>query len=461
MTARGQSRSPSSTADPIRVPPHSIDAEQAVLGALMLDESAWERVADKVSEDDFYREEHRVIYRAIGDLAGKNQPCDAVTLGEWFEANGQAERVGGVTYVIQLANATPSAVNIVAYAAIVREKSILRQLIDCSTKIMGNAFNAEGRTPEELLAIAEQSIFRIAESGARGKATNVEMRQVMKEAFRIVHERFQSDGALTGLGTSFIDIDEMTGGLQPADLIVIAARPSMGKSALATNIAEHVAIKLRKPVAIFSMEMSSTQLGFRMLASIGRIDQKTIRTGKLDDVDWPRYTAASGILAEAKILIDDTSALSPVELRARARRLKRQHDIGLIVVDYLQLMSVPGTRENRATEIAEISRSMKALAKELNIPVIALSQLNRSVEQRMDKRPVMADLRESGAIEQDADVIVFIYRDDYYNKESTDKGTAEIIVSKQRNGPTGTVKLTFIGKHSKFENYSPGNRGEI
>ncbi len=446
--------------DALRVPPHSIDAEQAVLGGLMLDEHAWERIADKLGEDDFYRKDHRLIFRAIGELAGKNQPCDAVTLGEWFESNSLAEMVGGVAYVIQLANATPSAANILAYAAIVREKSILRQLIEAGTLIVGDGFQPEGRKSEDILAEAEQRVFHIAESGARGKKSYVEMKAAVKEAFQILHQRFESKGSVTGLATGFTDLDELTAGLQPSDLIIIAARPAMGKTALAVNMAEHAAIKSRKAVALFSMEMSASQLAFRLISSLGRIDQQHLRTGDLADEDWPRVTSAMTLLSEAKILIDDTPALSPAELRARARRMKRQYDLGLIVVDYLQLMAVPGNKENRATEISEITRGLKALAKELNIPVIALSQLNRSLEQRTDKRPVMADLRESGAIEQDADVILFIYRDEYYDKDSADKGLAEIIVGKQRNGPTGTIKLTFLGRYTRFESTASEAHGD-
>ena len=450
----------SARVDALRVPPHSIDAEQAVLGGLMLDEHAWERIADKLGEEDFYRKDHRLIFRAIGDLASKNQPCDAVTLGEWFESSGLADEVGGVAYVIQLANATPSAANILAYAGIVREKSVLRQLIEAGTQIVGDGFQPEGRKSEEILAEAEQRVFHIAETGARGKKSYVEMRAAVHEAFQILSRRYESKDTVTGLATGFADLDELTSGLQPADLIIVAARPSMGKTALAVNMAEHAAIKSRKAVAIFSMEMSASQLAFRLISSLGRIDQQHLRNGDLAEEDWPRVTSAITLLSETKILIDDTPALSPAELRARARRMKRQYDLGLIVVDYLQLMAVPGNKENRATEISEISRGLKALAKELNIPVIALSQLNRSLEQRTDKRPVMADLRESGAIEQDADVILFIYRDEYYDKDSADKGLAEIIIGKQRNGPTGTVKLTFLGRYTRFESTASESRYE-
>jgi replicative DNA helicase len=445
--------------DALRVPPHSIDAEQAVLGGLMLDERAWERIADKLDENDFYRKDHRLIFRAIGELANKNLPCDAVTLGEWFESNGLAELVGGTGYVIQLANSTPSAANIAAYAEIVREKSILRQLIDAGTEIVGDGFQPEGRSSQEILETAEQKVFHIAESGARGKKGFVPMRMAVKEAFQILHQRYESKGSVTGLATGFVDLDEMTAGLQPSDLIIVAARPSMGKTALAVNMAEHAALKSKKAVAIFSMEMSASQLAFRLISSLGRINQQHLRTGDLAEEEWPRVTSAITLLSDAKIFIDDTPALSPAELRARTRRLKREHDLGLVVIDYLQLMAVPGNKENRATEISEISRSLKAMAKEMNIPVIALSQLNRSLEQRTDKRPVMADLRESGAIEQDADVILFIYRDEYYNQESADKGQAEIIIGKQRNGPTGMVKLTFLGQYTRFESIASEAHG--
>ncbi|MCW5577593.1 MAG: replicative DNA helicase [Dokdonella sp.] len=450
--AQSERRNQPSNIEALRVPPHSIEAEQAVLGGLMLSPEAWDRVADRLCVDDFYRKDHRVIYRAIEDLSNKSMPCDAVTLGDWFVANNLADQVGGASYVIELANSTPSAANIVAYADIVREKSVLRQLIDVGTEIAGDAFVPDGRSSKELLEVAEQKVFHIAEMGARGRQGFVPMRSAVKEAFQLLHQRYENRGSVTGLPTGFIDLDEMTAGLQPSDLIIVAARPSMGKTALAVNMAEYAALKTRKAVAVFSMEMSASQLAFRLISSLGRINQQNLRTGELAEEEWPRVTSAITMLSEAKIFIDDTPALSPGELRARSRRLKREHDLGLIVIDYLQLMQVPGTKENRATEISEISRSLKALAKELNIPVIALSQLNRSLEQRTDKHPVMADLRESGAIEQDADVIMFIYRDEYYNAEGSEKGVAEIIIGKQRNGPTGTVKLAFLGQYTKFEN---------
>ncbi|MEO8672719.1 MAG: replicative DNA helicase [Tahibacter sp.] len=455
MAASSERKSTASRIDALRVPPHSIDAEQAVLGGLMLSAEAWDRVADRLNEDDFYRKDHRLIFRAISELSNKSMPCDAVTLGEWFDSQGIADLVGGSGYVLELANSTPSAANIVAYCDIVREKSVLRQLIDAGTEIAGDGFQPDGRSTQEILETAEQRVFRIAEAGARGRKGFVAMRTAVKDAFQILHQRFENKGSITGMPTGFADLDELTAGLQPSDLIIVAARPAMGKTAFSLNMAEHVAMKTKKAVAVFSMEMSASQLAFRLISSMGRINQQHLRTGDIEETEWPRVTSAITMLADTKIFIDDTPSLSPSELRARSRRLKREHDLGLIVIDYLQLMQVPGNKENRATEISEISRNLKALAKELNVPVVALSQLNRSLEQRQDKRPVMADLRESGAIEQDADLIMFIYRDDYYNPESPDKGLAEIIIGKQRSGPTGTIKLTFLGQYTKFENHAP------
>jgi replicative DNA helicase len=354
-----------------------------------------------------------------------------------------------------LANSTPSAANIGAYGDIVREKSVLRMLIDAGTSITEDGFRPEGKSVQEVMELAEQRVFRIAESGARGKKDIVSVREAVGEAFRMLTERYEKRGQLTGISTGFTDLDELTSGLQPSDLIIVAARPSMGKTAFALNLAEAAAMRGKKAVAVFSMEMSASQLAFRLISSLGRVHAQHLRNGDLAEEDWPRVTSAITMLSDAKIFIDDTPAMSPVEMRSRSRRLQREHGLGLIVIDYLQLMQVPGNSENRATEISEISRGLKALAKELNVPVIALSQLNRSLEQRADKRPMMSDLRESGAIEQDADVIMFIYRDDYYNKESPDKGLAEIIIGKQRNGPTDTVKLAFLGHYTKFENWAP------
>ncbi len=438
----------------LRVPPHSIEAEQAVLGGLMLSAKAWDSVADKLTEEDFYRHDHRLIFRAIGQLAANSLPCDAVTLGDWFLNNGLSEQVGGSSYVIELATTTPSAANIVAYADIVREKSILRSLIETGTRLVNDAFQPEGRGSQEVLEEAEKAVFHIAEARARGRNGPQPIQKAVTDAFRILHDRFQNQGKITGIPTGFIDFDEMTAGLQPSDLVIIAARPAMGKTSLALNMAEHASLKTGKAVAVVSMEMSASQLAFRLISSLGRVDQSHLKTGMLHDEEWSSVSSTVSLLTQSRIFIDDTPALSPGELRSRARRLAREHGgLGMIVIDYLQLMQVPGNRENRATEISEISRSLKALAKELNVPVLALSQLNRSLESRQDKRPVMADLRESGAIEQDADMIVFIYRDEYYNKENTaKKNIAEIIIGKHRNGPTGTVELFFNGQFTRFDN---------
>ncbi|MFD0738100.1 replicative DNA helicase [Lysobacter koreensis] len=448
--------------DQLRVPPQSIEAEQAVLGGLMLAPDAYDRVADQLTDRDFYRRDHQLIYRAIRELAEKNKPFDAVTLGEWFESIGESEQVAGGAYLIELASTTPSAANIVAYAEIVRDKAVLRQLIEVGTGIVNDGFQPDGRDSSEILSAAEQQVFAIAEAGARGRTDFTPVNKALSEAFDVLQTRYANGGTVTGLPTGYTEFDEMTAGLQPTDLLILAARPAMGKTTLALNMAEHAAIRTKKAVAVFSMEMSASQLALRLISSNGRVNAQRLRSGQLEDEDWSRVTSAIRMLRDAKIFIDDTPGLSPDVLRAKARRLKREHDLGLIVIDYLQLMAVPGNNENRATEISEISRSLKHLAKELNVPVIALSQLNRSLESRADKRPVMADLRESGAIEQDADVIVFIYRDDYYNKEnSPDKGLAEVIIGKQRNGPTGSIKLKFFGEYTRFDNLSHDSVGSF
>jgi len=443
------------TVENLKVPPHSIEAEQAVLGGLLLAPRAFDQVADVITETDFYREDHRHVYRAIHELSNKGKPCDAVTVTEWFESHGKVEQVDGGAYISQLAANTPSAANVKAYAEIVREKSILRQLIDVGAEITSAAFSAEGRDSRELLEEAERKVFGIADQGMRSRAGFVSVQETLKEAIEKIQELHEFEGEITGTPTGFKDFDKLTAGLQDSDLIIVAGRPAMGKTTLAMNIAENAAIKHNVPVAIFSMEMSSLQLVMRLFSSLGQIDQTRLRTGSLDELDWPKLTSAMNLLHKSHIFIDETPSLSPAELRARARRLKREHNIGMIVVDYLQLMAVPGSNENRATEIAEISRSLKAIAKELHLPVIALSQLNRQLEQRPNKRPVMADLRESGAIEQDADLIVFIYRDEVYNDETPDKGKAEIIIGKHRNGPTATTVLTFQGQWLRFVNYAP------
>ena len=442
--------------DTPKVPPHSLEAEQSVLGGLMLSATAFDHVADKIDKDDFYREDHRLIFQAINDLHEASRPCDAVTVSEWFESHGKADQVDGGNYISQLANNTPSAANVGAYADIVREKSILRSLIDIGAQITSSAFSSDGRESKSLLEEAERLVFAIAEKGARGNTGLVSVQEMLKEAMSRIEELNAFDGDITGIPTGFLDFDRLTAGLQPSDLIIVAGRPAMGKTTFAMNIAENAAIKHGKSVAVFSMEMASLQLVMRLFSSLGQIEQNKIRTGTLDELDWPKLTSAMNLLHKSKIFIDDTPALSPAELRARARRLKRRHDIDLLVVDYMQLMAVPDTRENRATEIAEISRSLKTIAKELNIPVVALSQLNRALEQRPNKRPLMADLRESGSIEQDADLIVFIYRDEEYTKEAcAEPGVAEIIIGKHRNGSTGTVKLAFQGPWLRFVNLAP------
>ncbi len=437
----------------LRVPPHSIEAEQAVLGGVFLDKEAWIKVGERISEEDFYRRDHQIIYSAIAGLDAEGQPFDIVTVAEWLENRQLLDDAGGLSYLAAVAENTPSASNIGAYADIVRKRSILRQLIHATTEIGENVFNPMGRSSEEILDNAEQTVFEIAEQENRGRKSYRQIKDLLATAIDRVSELFEQDDPITGIATGYEKFDLLTSGLQPSDLIIVAGRPSMGKTAFAINIAEHAAIKEKKTVAIFSMEMSGEQIAMRMMGSLGRIDQQKIRTGKLGDDDWPRLTSTVALMQETKMFIEDTPALTPAALRARCRRISRGHGLDMVVVDYLQLMQVSGSTENRATEISEISRSMKAMAKELSVPVIALSQLNRSLEQRPNKRPVMSDLRESGAIEQDADVIAFIYRDEVYNEERVDNGVAAVIVSKQRNGPIGTVRLAFLGQYTRFENY--------
>lgn len=437
------------------LPPQSIEAEQSVLGALLLSPEAWDRIAGKLEEHSFYRRDHQIIFRAIKALAERDEPRDIITVVQWIEDNRLIESIGGKgAYVVELASTTPSAANILAYAEIVADKATLRALADAGTGIATDAYRPDGRETSELLASAEQAVFRIAEGQDRGRNDVVDVNVALSQAFRVLQDRYEAGGNITGVPTGYEEFDDITAGLQPTDLIILAARPSMGKTSLAMGMAEYAALAAKKAVAVFSMEMSANQLALRLISSVGRVNSQRLRTGQLEDEDWNKVTAAVSRIKDAKIFIDDTPALTPEQLRSRARRLKREHNLGLIVVDYLQLMHVPGKSESRTNEITEISRSLKAVAKELNVPVIALSQLNRSLETRADKRPIMADLRESGAIEQDADVVAFIYRDEYYNKESADKGLAEVIIAKQRNGPTGTVKLRFDGAYTAFANLS-------
>ena len=442
----------------LKIPPHSIESEQAVLGGLFLDREAWLKVVEKIQAEDFYRKDHQIIFHAIAKLEADNKPYDIVTVSEWLENHQQLDQAGGLAYLAALAENTPSASNIAAYADIVRKRSILRQLIHVTTDISETVFNPMGRNSEEILDFAEQAIFDIAEQETRGRRSYQPINNLLSSALDRIDELFRKKNPITGVETGFEDFDEQTAGLQPSDLIIVAGRPSMGKTSFAINIAENAAIKNDLSVAIFSMEMPGEQLAMRMLASLARINQQKIRTGRLDsDDDWARLVSTVSMMQDKKIFVDDTPALTPAELRARCRRMTRENGLDMVIIDYLQLMQVPGTKENRATEISEISRSLKAMAKELKVPVIALSQLNRSLESRPNKRPVMSDLRESGAIEQDADVIVFIYRDEVYNEDSPDKGKAEIIIGKQRNGPIGTVPLTFLGQYTRFENYIRDN----
>jgi len=440
--------------DALKVPPHSIEAEQSVLGGLLLDNASWDEVAGRVGEEDFYRRDHRLIFRAIEALVERAEPCDAVTLSERLSATGELDDAGGLAYLGTLAKNTPSAANIKAYAAIVRERSVLRQLAHVGTEIANSAYVPEGRDSVKLLDLAEQQVFDIADRG-RGDRNFLNIGKLLEKAVDRIELLYQQENPITGISTGFDDFDNKTSGLQRSDLIIVAGRPSMGKTTFAMNIAEHAAIKSGMPIAVFSLEMPAEQLVLRMMSSLGHIDQHKVRTGKLDDDDWPRLTSAIGILSEAKLFIDDSPGLSPMEIRARARRLQReQGKLGMIIIDYLQLMQTSGKSENRTNEISEISRSLKSLAKELDVPVVALSQLNRNLEARTDKRPVLSDLRESGSIEQDADLVVFIYRDEVYNEDSPDKGLAEIIISKQRNGPIGKIKLTFLGQYTRFENFA-------
>ncbi|MFZ8885566.1 MAG: replicative DNA helicase [Steroidobacteraceae bacterium] len=444
----------------LRTPPHSVEAEQSVLGGLLLDANSWDAVADIVAAADFYRRDHRLIFEAIAEVAETRGPCDAVTVSEHLDRKGLAEETGGLAYLGTLARDTPSAANVRTYAEIVRERSILRQLVRAGGEIATSVFEGGGRAATELVDEAERRVFEIAERGSRSRAGFRQVKDILPETVDKLDLLHQSPGQLTGVTTGFNDLDRMTTGLQPGDLIVIAGRPSMGKTTLAINIAENAAIGKGVPAAVFSMEMSAEQLTLRMISSLGRVNQSHLRTGQCSDEDWSRINSAVAQLSAAPIFVDETPALTPTELRARARRLKRERGLGLVVVDYLQLMQVSGTKENRATEISEISRGLKALAKELSVPVIALSQLNRSVEQRTEKKPVMSDLRESGAIEQDADVIMMIYREEVYDPASTRRGIADIILAKQRNGPTGEVHLTFLGEYTRFENLVAESYGE-
>ncbi len=440
----------------LKTPPHSIEAEQSVLGGLMLDNDAWDHVAEKIGSVDFYNPAHKKIFECIEELAKESNPFDPVTLAGELERRSLLSDCGGIPYLTELVESIPSVANIRAYAGIVYERAVLRRLISASQEIADNAYNPEGRKSDDLLEMAERAIFQIAEDRAK-EGGPIDMRELLKKAIDKIDELFNTGDAITGITTGFTDLDEMTSGLQPSDMIVVAARPSMGKTTFAMNLVENALMATDKSVVVFSLEMPAEQLMMRSLSSLGRINQGKVRTGKLEEDDWPRLSSAVERLKDKKLFIDDTAGISPQEMRSRLRRIVREHgDLALIMVDYLQLMQIPGFSEGRTNEISEISRSLKAMAKEFKVPVIALSQLNRSLEQRPNKRPVNSDLRESGAIEQDADVIMFIYRDEVYNPDTEYKGVGEIIIGKQRNGPIGSVRLAFIGQYTRFENLAPG-----
>lgn len=456
--AENRNRKPSdSQVDAIKVPPHSLEAEQSVIGGLLLDNERWDTVAERVVSSDFYSRPHRLIFEGVKTILEAGKPLDLITLSEHLERHEQLDDVGGFAYLADLAKNTPSAANINAYSDIVAERAIVRGLIGVANEIADAGYDPQGRSSEDLIDMAESKVFAIAESRTSENEGPQNVDNILEKTLERIELLYKTpqDG-VTGVNTGFNDLNKKTAGLQGSDLVIVAARPSMGKTTFAMNLCENAAMDQDKPVLIFSLEMPAEQLMMRMLASLSRVDQTKIRTGQLDDEDWARISSTMGILMQKKnMYIDDSSGLTPTEVRSRARRVAREHGgLSMIMVDYLQLMRVPALSDNRTLEIAEISRSLKALAKELNVPVVALSQLNRSLEQRADKRPVNSDLRESGSIEQDADLIMFIYRDEVYNPDSPYKGTAEIILGKQRNGPIGSVRLTFQGQHSRFDNYA-------
>ncbi|WP_108652319.1 replicative DNA helicase [Dongshaea marina] len=457
MSEQSVAKKPVISADDLKLPPHSFEAEQSVLGGLMLDNQAWDRVAELITSQDFYSKPHRLIFQAMAQLAESGRPIDLITLQEFLSNGEELELVGGFAYLVEITAKTPSAANINHYADIVREHAVKREMISVANEIVEAGYDPQGRSSHELLDFAESRVFGIAEQRASSDEGPIALRSVLEKTVDRIEELFQNPHqGITGVSSGYMDLDKMTAGMQPSDLIIVAARPSMGKTTFAMNLCEHAAMTEDKPVLIFSLEMPSEQIMMRMLASLGRIDQTRIRTGQLDDEDWGRLSTTMGMMLDkGQLYIDDSSGLTPTEVRSRARRIARETGgLSMIMIDYLQLMQVPAFKDNRTLEIAEISRSLKALAKELQVPVIALSQLNRSLEQRADKRPVNSDLRESGSIEQDADLIMFIYRDEVYNDDTPEKGTAEIIIGKQRNGPIGKVRLTFQGQYSRFDNYA-------
>jgi len=457
MATTAQSQPQIESLGQLTLPPHSTDAEAALLGGMMLDPEgqAYDKIASIVTEQDFYHPDNKAVFVAIQKLSEDRKVTDLLTVSDWLDSSGTFSVAPAIQYISELVDNTAGTANIAEYAKIVRDKALLRDLITISNQIAQSAYKPENKSPSELVDQAEQRIFEIAERGTRN-SSYLELNQTVNYLMDELDKRAQKGGGLTGISSGFRKLDELTTGFQKGELIIIAGRPSMGKTALALNIAEHTALADNNPVAVFSLEMSAEQLAFRLISSLGRVNQTSLKTGKLRDKDWDRIDGAILQMKDMPIYIDDTPSLTPVELRARARRIQREKGLSLIVIDYLQLMQVPGSKENRATEISEISRNLKALARELKIPIIALSQLNRSVEQRVDKIPQVSDLRESGAIEQDADVIAFIYREEVYNPETDEKGTALINVAKQRNGPIGKFYLTFLGQYTKFENYIQG-----
>ncbi|HIJ78717.1 MAG: replicative DNA helicase [Desulfobulbaceae bacterium] len=444
------------TSGPHRIPPQNLEAEQCVLGSIMLQQGAMAKAAELLNEDDFYRDAHKSIFTAMITLFDRGEPLDLITVSSLLRDNNVLEKVGGPGYLATLTDIVPVAANLAYYAKIVREKAILRKLIQTTTEIAGRCYEEQGDI-DGLLDEVEQTVFEISRSKS-GQAFH-DLKTVMNTTFKYIEKLYERKEHITGVPTEFHDFDKMTAGLQPADLIILAGRPSMGKTALAMNMVQNAAHFHKVPVAVFSLEMSKEQLGMRLICSMGRINAQRLRTGFLQEQDWPKLTRAVGMLSEAPIYIDDTAAISVLEMRAKARRMKTEHNIGMVVVDYLQLMRGRSNVQSREQEISEISRSLKAMAKELKIPVIALSQLNRSLESRPNKRPQLSDLRESGAIEQDADVIIFIYRDEVYNKaeDNPRRGIAEVIIGKQRNGPTGSVDLAFLDRFTSFENLAPND----
>lgn len=446
----------------LNIPPHSIEAEQAIIGGIMIDNNIWEKVSEKLAHEDFYENNHKLIFKSIQSLITNNKPADIITISEELKKNNSLEKIGGTEYLNKLAKNTASTINIIIYCNIIKDRSLLRKLITTCKEIIELSFNTKEKNTNEIIDSAEEKILSISKDCENKKHDSLStISNILESTIKKIETLFESNSHITGLSSGFIELDKITSGLQQSDLIIIAGRPSMGKTTLSINIAEYITIKNDIPILIFSMEMPAEQIAMRILASLGRIELQRLRTGMLKDTDWPRLSSAISLISSKKLFIDDSGSLTPFDIRNKARKIyKKYGKIGIIIIDYLQLMTVPGSNDFRASEISEISRSLKTLAKELKVPIIALSQLNRSLEQRIDKRPIMSDIRESGSIEQDADLIIFIYRDELYNRNSQDFGTAEIIIAKQRNGPTGAIKLTFLGQYSKFENFIPKTQND-